>query len=199
MIDKSAHSFNPSTSGLNIIPFAIMAAGWLSPMIMFWLYVWGPMRPFDYPSGNFLPELWFGVVIIACIVLWWLIPASYFRVFNFEKSGKVYQFFGAKLFRQFVPDGDLANRWERRKNPAHRMIQNKNSIEAFIVRTEQSERGHIVLLVIGIATAWYAWSIGWQGWALFLSAGNIIVNIYPILLQRYTRSRLYSVLNRFRS
>ena len=197
MTDNNSHTFNPSTSGLNIIPFAFMAAGWLAPMIMFWLYVLGPMRPYDYPNGSFMPDFWFGLIIIGCISLWWLIPASYFRVFNFEKDGRVYRYFGAKFFRQFVPDGDLANRWERRKNPSHKMIRNKYSIEAFIVRTEQSERGHIVLLMIGIATAVHAWNIGWQGWAIFLSVGNVIVNVYPILLQRYTRSRLYSVLKRF--
>lgn len=196
MDNEQAYSFDPPTTGLNIIPFAIMAGGWLAPMIMFWLYVWGPMRPFDYPSGDLMPEMWFGVVIIACIALWWLIPQSYFRVFQFESNGKIYQFLGAKLFRQFVPDGDLANRWERRKNPSHRMIKNIESIKAFIIRTEQSERGHIVLLMIGAATAFHAWNIGWQGWALFLSVGNIIVNVYPILLQRYTRSRLQAVIRR---
>jgi len=62
VLNMSSHStqrFDPPTSGLNIIPFSIMAGGWLAPLIMFWLIVWGPMRPFDYPSGDLMPGVWY--------------------------------------------------------------------------------------------------------------------------------------------
>jgi hypothetical protein len=38
--------------------------------------------------------------------------------------------------------------------------------------------------------------IGWHGWACYLSVGNVLVNLYPILLQRYTRGRLQAALRR---
>jgi hypothetical protein len=63
-----------------------------------------------------------------------------------------------------------------------------------VVRTEQSERGHLVLLALGLVSAAYAWHVGWHGWAVYLSVGNVLVNVYPILLQRYTRGRLRAVL-----
>lgn len=194
MATRSTQRFNPPTSGLNIIPFALMAGGWLSPLLMFWLYVWGPMRPFTYPSGDLMPEAWFVVVIAACVALWWLLPRTYFRVHQFERTGQMYKALGVLLFRRFVPDGDLANRWERRSNPVHRLIRGRRSAANFIVRTEQSERGHMVLLALGVVSAVYAWTLGWSGWAVYLSVGNVVVNVYPILLQRYTRSRLYRVL-----
>jgi hypothetical protein len=34
---------------------------------------------------------------------------------------------------------------------------------------------------------------------MYLSVGNVLVNVYPILLQRYTRSRLREILPRGRS
>jgi hypothetical protein len=49
--------FANETSGINLIPFASMAGGWLGPLLMFWLYVWGPLRPFDYPAGDLAPSL----------------------------------------------------------------------------------------------------------------------------------------------
>ena len=101
-------------------------------------------------------------------------------------------------FRKFVPDGDLANRWERRKDPSFRMIRCRKSAADFIVRTRQSERGHIVLLALGAVSSAYAWSVGWHGWAAYLAAGNVVVNIYPILLQRYTRGRIEGLLRRGR-
>jgi hypothetical protein len=196
MSRSNAPRHTPPTHGLNIIPFGIMAGGWLGPLLMFWLYVWGPLRPFHYPNGDLLPPAPFVFVIIACFSLWWLLPRAYFRVQGFEQTGRCYELLGVVLFRWFAPDGDFANRWERRKNPDFRVIRGRRSAADFIVRTEQSERGHLVLLALGIASAAWASCIGWHGWAVYLSVGNFVVNVYPILLQRYTRSRLYAVLNR---
>lgn len=196
MSTGSAQRFDPPTSGLNIVPFAIMAGGWLAPLLMFWLYVWGPMRPFTYPAGNLSPDAWFTGVIAACVALWWLLPRAYFHVHPFERTGQIYESLGVLLFRRLVPDGDLANRWERRKNPRHRIIRGRRSAADYVARTEQSERGHVVLLALGVASAVYAWTLGWHGWAVYLSVGNVVVNLYPILLQRYTRSRLNAALQR---
>lgn len=186
----------PSTSGVNVVPFASMAGGWLGPILMFWLYVWGPLRPFAYPSGDLLPGAPFALVVAACVALWWVLPRAYFEVHPFERSGKVYEALGVLIFRRFAPDGDWANRWERRTNPSHRLIRNRRSAAEFVVRTEQSERGHVVLLALGIVSAVFAWRLGWHGWAVYLSVGNLVVNVYPILLQRYTRSRIQALLHR---
>jgi hypothetical protein len=195
---QAAHrsSNEPPTHGLHIVPFASMAGGWLGPLIMFWLYVWGPLRPFAYPSGDLMPGASFALLIVGCVALWWLLPPAYFRVHRFEQTGRVYESLGVRLFRRFAPDGDLANRWERRANPNYRTIRGRRSAAGFVVRTEQSERGHVVLLTLGVVSAAFAWNLGWHGWALYLSAGNVVVNLYPILLQRYTRARLHAVLSR---
>ena len=181
------------TSGLNLIPFASMAGGWLGPLLMFWLYVWGPLRPFRYPSGELLPPL---PILFVCFVLgvsvWWS-PRSVYRLRAFEQSGRLYELLGVRFFRRFVPDGDAANRWRRRREPAFRMIRNRQDALEFVQRTEQSEKGHLVMLVLGAMSAAFAWAIDWRGWAVYLTVGNVLVNVYPILLQRYTRARLLNL------
>lgn len=186
----------PPTHGLNILPFASMAGGWLGPLLLFWLYVWGPLRPFAYPGGDLLPGGWFVLPVVACLALWWLLPRSYFALHPFERHGRIYELLGVLLFRRFAPDGDLANRWERRSNPQYRVIRGRQAAAYFIIRTEQSERGHLVLLALGVLSAAYALSLEWHGWAVYLSAGNVVVNIYPIMLQRYTRCRIRAILAR---
>ena len=52
------------------------------------------------------------------------------------------------------------------------------------------------MIVLGGMSAGFAWAIGWSGWAIYLTAGNVVVNLYPVLLQRYTRARLSVLLNR---
>lgn len=180
-------------TGVNVIPFAVMAGGWLGPLLMFWLYVWGPLRPFDYPRGPLMPSaVVFLAVLAACVLPWWL-PRSYYRVHRFEQSGRFYEALGVRLFRALVPDGDLANWWRRRARPAFRVTANRTAARSFVARTELSEKSHFVLLLAGASSSAHAWRIGWQGWALYLAAGNVLVNVYPILLQRYTRTRLQRV------
>jgi hypothetical protein len=173
-----------------------MAGGFLAPLVMFWLYVWGPLRPFDYPRGDVgvgLPG--FLAVAVLSAALWW-VPKRYYELRGFERSGGFYASLGVRLFRRLVPDGDFANRWRRRREPLFRMIRGRGDVSRFMRRTEESERGHLVLLAFGIASAAFAWHIGWRGWALYLTCGNVVANVYPILLQRYTRSRLLRLLSR---
>lgn len=49
---------------------------------------------------------------------------------------------------------------------------------------------------MGILSTAFAWQIGWRGWAVYLGAGNVLVNLYPVLLQRYTRARIQPILGR---
>ncbi len=184
--------FANETTGVNLIPFASMSA-WLGPLLIFWLSVWGPLRPFHYPAGDLLPPLPLCVAVLAGgIALWWM-PASYYRIRSFERSGRLYEALGVRLFRWFVPDGDGANQWRRRREPTFRIIRNRRHALAFVRRTELGEKSHLVLLVLGGASSAFAWAIGWAGWALFLGIGNVLVNLYPVLLQRYTRARLLSI------
>ena len=186
-------NFSNETSGVNLIPFAIMAGGWLGPLLMFWLCVWGPLRPFDYPAGPLAPSLpAFVASFLVCLTPWWL-PSSYYRVYSFEQSGHLYEALGVRLFRSFVPDGDLANRWRRRREPNFRVLANRRFAAAFVRRTELSEKSHLMLLLMGLLSTAFALQIGWRGWAVYLGVGNVLVNLYPVLLQRYTRTRLRAV------
>jgi hypothetical protein len=101
-----------------------------------------------------------------------------------------------RLFKRFVPNGDLVNRWARRLDPGHRNIRDAAAARAWLERTRDSERSHLVLLLMGAFTAAYAARIGWYGWAIALTASNLVFNLYPILLQRYNRCRIARLLRR---
>jgi hypothetical protein len=51
-------------------------------------------------------------------------------------------------------------------------------------------------LALGFVSSAHAWSLGWYGWAAYLAAGNVLVNFYPVVLQRYTRGRIEGLLQR---
>jgi hypothetical protein len=177
-------------SRANLIPFAVVCAAWIVPLLRFWAMIFGLFRPPHYESGNVAPEPWlFAVACAVCILPSWL-PPSYYRTRKMEARGRLYELLGVRLFRKLVPNGDFVNAWRRRHDPGFRVVTNSRSAKTFVARTIVGEKTHLVGLLAGIASSWYAWHIGWTGWAVYLAAANVVFNVYPILLQRYTRARL---------
>ena len=171
-----------------------MCGGWIVPLLKFWAYVWDILRPPGYPPGDLAPPVAAVVsAFVNCLTPWWL-PPSYYATRPFEQSGRLYEILGVRVFRHFVPDGDFANLWRRRRQPDFRVVTNRRAAAAFVERTIFGEKSHLVLFLIGAASCVFAYQIGWRGWAIYLAAGNILVNLYPVLLQRYTRARLHRIL-----
>lgn len=185
-------SFGDS-SRLNLVPFALISAGWLGPLLEFWALVWGLIRPYAYAGADVAPHA--GLFLLTCAVCvapWWL-PGSYYEVRRFETT-RFYEAVGVRAFRALVPNGDLVNRWRRRRERGFRVLTSRESTLAYLPRTVASEKSHLVLLLAGVGSSLYAWHIGWLGWAAWLAVGNVLVNLYPVLLQRYTRARIDRVL-----
>ncbi|HEU4324171.1 MAG TPA: hypothetical protein VFS21_13555 [Roseiflexaceae bacterium] len=178
----------------NLIVLAAMSAGWGSAVVLFWLQVLGPLRPTGAPAAP-LPSaagalFWFAVCFAPRAF-----PPGYFRPRPWEM--RLYERLGVLVFRRFATNGDLINGWVRRHDPAYRILRGRASLHAYVAGTVQGEVGHSVLLLLGLITAVYAARIGWTGWAAYLAGTNILFNLYPILLQRYTRARLALITGRF--
>ena len=170
-------------------PIAVMSALFLAPMAIFWLRVWGPLLPFDtapVPAPSWLVL----VAGLAVCALATLLPAAYFTVRSLERDGRLYRVVGVRVFRKFVPNGDWMNRARRRQDRAFRLIRSRADALQWLPRTAASEKGHLVLMLAGMLSAGYAARVGWTEWAVVLTIGNVLTNLYPILLQRYTRARL---------
>lgn len=195
MLSSEAASVPGPAPWWNQVPIALMSGGWLGPLIMFWLAVWGPMRPFDAAGPLSPPPAPYTLALPLCIAVVW-VPGGWLRPRRWEMDGRLYEALGVRAFRRLVPDGDWSNALRRRRDPHHRVVLHRAAAEAFVARTDASERSHGVLLLVGLVSSVYAWQIGWRGWAVFIGTGNVLVNLYPMLLQRYTRARLHRLLAR---
>lgn len=177
----------------NGAPIVMMSVGFLSPLLIFWSAVWGPTRPYA-DVGTLTPApMPYAILLALTIGTWWL-PGLYLRSREWERDGRVYRWVGVRAFRALTPDGDWVNRRRRRVDKNFRVVTSRSDSKAFLARTEASERGHTMFMFAGIVSALYASQIGWNGWALLLTVGNVLVNLYPILLQRYTRGRIQRML-----
>lgn len=163
---------------------------WLSPLVHFWGAVWGPFRPFGDPQGDLAPSLgWFVAGLAVCFTPCAL-PMAYFKGWEGEHRARVFEAFGIRTFKRFATNGDLVNRWARRKDARHRVVRDEASARAWAHAARGAERNHLVFFLMGLLTTVYALRIGWHGWALALTASNVVFNVYPVLLQRYNRLRI---------
>jgi hypothetical protein len=61
----------------------------------------------------------------------------------------------------------------------------------------QAETGHVFIFMLMVLFSGYAWLRGWFDAVGWLLAFNVIINGYPIMLQRYNRIRLQKLSQRW--
>ena len=181
---------------LNIIPIAFFGL-WLGPMLMFWAQALGPLRPFDVLPPIHAAWPWL-VSSLARGASTLRLPPAWYETQPFEASGKIYRYLGVTGFRRFVTNGDLINRAVASRHPNYRVFRYSELRSALGRQCFQSERSHLVAFVAGGVASVYALHIAWYGWATWLIATNIAGNLFPALVQRYTRARLAALLIRKR-
>src|SRR5215472_7924009 len=163
----------------------VVALTWILPILIFWYRAWDTSRPL-------VPLAYLACASVSIAAAFF--PDSYFRPKAFELRGKLYEAMGVRLFRRFMMDGDYMNRRLRRAVPNYRFIAGRDSMRRFEALTRANERGHLILLLSGLPPTVYAVASGWPKFAAYFVIVNILLNVYPILLQRYTRARICRIL-----
>lgn len=117
--------------------------------------------------------------------------SPYYNEKKWELSGKVYKFLGVDFFRKLL----VWIGWEKLNKKANPIEKNTKSLIHLQYRTKQSELGHIIIMVIVLGFNFYvAFEFGMLE-SLWLLILNILLNLYPIFLQRYNRPRLNRAIN----
>ncbi len=112
--------------------------------------------------------------------------SDYYKEKVWEYKGKVYEKLGINLFRKLL----VLVGWEKLNKKANPVKNNLDALTHLEYRTKQSELGHIIIFFIVLGFTVYVamkYAFAESLWLLFL---NTILNVYPILLQRYNRPRL---------
>ena len=119
--------------------------------------------------------------------------SSYYAEKTWEKRGKLYEKLGIHLFRKLL----VLLGWEKmnkKANPVQNSIQALTHLE---YRTKQSELAHLIIFFIVLGfTLYVALTFTFQESCSLLIL-NIVINVYPVLLQRYNRPRLQRAIHLF--
>jgi len=123
------------------------------------------------------------------------LSSSYFDAFPFEKQGKIYELLGVHGYRWLLK----VSGWEKITQQANPVKKTIVALQQYERATRVSETGHalIATTVMGI-TVYVLVSYSALD-AIWLILSNILLNVYPMLVQRYNRPRLRKAIKRLQA
>jgi len=118
---------------------------------------------------------------------WYFAPRS----FEFWRGGRAYELVGIRAFKCYLPtSGDLVSRWRGKRWVCWIGRRTAESLSAHERRTRIWEARHIFGLASMLALTWWSIEVKGKGSWVALLVANLLINGYPIMLQRYNRARL---------
>ena len=156
-----------------------------------------------YYTGKFLSftNFTFAWVLNFTLMAWytyidslftWKLDSDYFRVRAFEKGGSIYKFFGVNYFRKLL----VLVGWEKISRKGKKLSKSRESLKLAEYGSRSSEAGHtVIFLIVLVVTFLVADSLQQAFWLLFL---NLLLNVYPVLVQRFNRPRYQRILQKMK-
>ena len=132
------------------------------------LVVWVPMTWLGIVSRSFQPRL----------------PRRYHELRDFERDPWLYQLLGVRLVKRLLRRGPLALFNPGLHLPAQRSPERLAELEQ---RMKDAEASHFVLLVAMLGVVINAAARGWWVAAGLTLLFDVLMNGYPVMLQRYNR------------
>ncbi len=116
-----------------------------------------------------------------------------FNLWDFERDGRFYERLGIRWFKRFATQGDYWNKRRRHSNPGFRNVKNINSVIEWEARTRHNEFVHMCSLLIGLTIMVWLYFQNEYTWLVVVFFAVLIWDIYPIMLQRYNRARIWRI------
>lgn len=120
-------------------------------------------------------------------------PPRYYRLRPFEIDGQLYRRLGVLGFRWLLFKSHI-----ELLNVSAKLSHGKAGLQRLERGGRDAETDHASALLVMVVITAYAGLHGWWVLAGSLLLTNFVANVYPIMLQRYTRARLLPVLDRLR-
>ena len=161
----------------------------LATIVTIFLMVWS-FDSFGFRSPvcaflvNWLAMSW---VAITAQVIHFSFAPRYYDIKPFEQTGQVYERLGIRLFKRLVRRGPLSVFSPTLRFPKEKKISALRNLDS---EMRKAETGHVLIFVLMLSFVSYALLRGWLDAVVWMLLFNIIINGYPIMLQRYNRIKL---------
>ena len=175
---------------------AVVTAVFVFATILFWDAL-GFRSPVFAFLVNWFAFCWAGVVVsVVDPALHLYFPKRYYAIKDFERTGRVYEWLGVRIIKRLVYRGPF-----RVFSPTMRLSRFSEGLDASNLRrleheSRKGEAAHAFVFVLVLPFVGYAALRGWVDAVVWLMAFNVVLNLYPMMLQRYHRSRLQRLLEK---
>lgn len=151
----------------------VVADRWLGPASGWFAFVvvWWPMTWLGMVSRIFQPRL----------------PERYHTLRRFERGGRIYEPMGVRVAKAALRRGPVA-----RFNPDLHLPRERGPAQLanLAQRMRDAEASHALLFVATLGVVGHALARGWWVAAVLTLVFDVLMNGYPVMLQRYNRARL---------
>jgi len=134
--------------------------------------------------------IFLGISFIA-----YLLPQRFYNAIQ-VKNIKLLKKTGIEFALKYAQYGAIINNIIRKKFPNYKVVYDTRTLRSQFNKTYGFERFHFMALLFFLFTTAFAVIKGYYVWSVVFFITNIIYNIYPILLQHYSRLRIAVLLNR---
>lgn len=134
---------------------------------------------------NWLAMSW--IAIVGQVINLSFAP-RYYEAKPFERTGRVYECLGIRLFKKMVRRGPLSIFSPTLRFPKEKTV---SALQGLLSEMRKAETGHALIFVLVLLFAGYLLFKGWLDAVVWTILFNILINGYPIMLQRYNRIKLH--------
>jgi hypothetical protein len=166
--------------------FVVAATVVAAAVLLFGLCLLGPTSAGFAFVVVWAPMTWLGTVRHGVQPR---LPRRYHELRDFERDPRLYKLVGVSLVKRLLRRGPLAVFNPRLHLPAERSPERLAELEQ---RMNDAEASHLVLLVAMLGVVINAAARGWWAAAGLTLLFDVIMNGYPVMLQRYNRALLYA-------
>lgn len=151
------------------------------------VWAWRTFGPSSTPFAFLVvwaPMTWLGTVSRVAQPR---LPDSYHRLRGFERDGRVHELVGVRAAKRLLRRGPFAVFNRGLHLPAERTPEQLARLEQ---RMRDAEASHAILFAATLGVAAHAAGRGWWTAAALTVVFDVLMNGYPVLLQRYNRALL---------
>ena len=139
---------------------------------------------------NWLVVCW---IASGSLVIRFSLPSTYYDPRPFERAGQVYERAGIRLFKKLLRRGPLRILSPKLRFPKQVTIEALRDLEN---EMRKAETIHAVVFLLMLLMAGCTAARGWPDGVTWILLFNILINGYPIMLQRYNRIKLQELMRK---
>ena len=114
-------------------------------------------------------------------------PSAYYDTKPFERTGQLYERIGIRLVKKLLRRGPLRILSPTLQFPKEKTVSALRNLEN---EMRKAETAHALTFILMLWVVGYAAVKGWLDAVIWMLLFDVLINVYPIMLQRYNRIKL---------